>query len=101
MAGTGRSTLIGADRRTGVRQFDWLLLLSALVLMLAGFIALYSVGVRMGAGTFRKQVAMAIVGLVPFAIFYLRQPLKLDYLWAALCILGAVYFMFRGTAPTT
>jgi len=29
------------------------------------------------------------------AIFYMRQPLKLDYLWAALCMLGAVYFMFR------
>jgi len=32
----------------------------------------------------------------PFAIFYLRQPLKLDYLWASLCMLAAVYFMFRG-----
>ncbi len=31
----------------------------------------------------------------PFAVFYLRQPLKLDYLWAALCLLGAVYFVFR------
>jgi len=33
---------------------------------------------------------------VPFAVFYMRQPLKWDYLWAALCIVGAVYFMFRG-----
>jgi uncharacterized protein (DUF486 family) len=33
---------------------------------------------------------------VPFAIFYLREPLKLDYLWAALCILGAAFFIFRG-----
>ena len=31
----------------------------------------------------------------PFALFYLKEPLKLDYLWAALCILGAVYFVFR------
>ena len=30
-----------------------------------------------------------------FAWLYLREPLKLDYLWAALCMLGAVYFMFR------
>ena len=30
-----------------------------------------------------------------FAVFYMRQPLKLDFLWAALCILGAVYFVFR------
>ncbi len=33
---------------------------------------------------------------VPFAVFYLQEPLKLDYLWAGLCILGAVYFVFRG-----
>ena len=32
---------------------------------------------------------------VPFAYFYLREPLKLDYLWAGLCILGAAYFVFR------
>lgn len=32
---------------------------------------------------------------VPFAMFYLREPLKLDYLWAELCILGTVYFIVR------
>ena len=32
---------------------------------------------------------------VPFSIYYLKEPLKLDYLWAGLCILGAVYFVFR------
>ncbi|PWF65294.1 hypothetical protein CBX96_01610 [Shewanella sp. BC20] len=32
---------------------------------------------------------------VPFAYFYMKEPLKLDYLWAGLCILGAVYFIFR------
>jgi uncharacterized protein (DUF486 family) len=32
---------------------------------------------------------------VPFAWLYLREPLKLDYLWAALCILGAAFFIFR------
>jgi uncharacterized protein (DUF486 family) len=30
-------------------------------------------------------------------VFYMKEPLKLDYLWAALCILGAVYFIFRGS----
>jgi hypothetical protein len=34
-----------------------------------------------------------------FAFFYMRQPLKLDYLWAGLCLIGAAYFMFRGGAP--
>ncbi len=32
---------------------------------------------------------------VPFAVFYMRQPFKMDYVWAALCLLGAVYFIFR------
>jgi hypothetical protein len=32
---------------------------------------------------------------VPFAVLYMRQPIKLDFLWAALCMVGAVYFMFR------
>lgn len=41
------------------------------------------------------QEAITLTVFVPFAIFYLREPLKLDYLWAALCILGAVYFVFR------
>ena len=42
------------------------------------------------------QEVITLVVFVPFAVFYLREPLKLDYLWAALCILGAVYFVFRG-----
>ena len=42
------------------------------------------------------QEAVTLVVFVPFAIVYMEQPLKLDYLWASLCILGAVYFMFRG-----
>jgi uncharacterized protein (DUF486 family) len=41
------------------------------------------------------QEVITLVVFVPFAIFYLKEPLKLDYLWAALCILGAVYFVFR------
>src|SRR4029078_9879916 len=40
--------------------------------------------------------AVTLVVFVPFAILYMNQPLKLDYLWAALCIMGAVYFIFRG-----
>jgi uncharacterized protein (DUF486 family) len=42
------------------------------------------------------QEAITLTVFVPFAVLYMREPLKLDYLWAALCILGAVYFMFRG-----
>jgi uncharacterized protein (DUF486 family) len=42
------------------------------------------------------QEAIALAVFAPFAIFYMRHPLNLDYLWAALCIMGAAYFMFRG-----
>ena len=41
------------------------------------------------------QEVITLAVFVPFAVFYMRQPLKLDYLWAALCIMGAVYFIFR------
>jgi hypothetical protein len=42
------------------------------------------------------QEVITLSVFVPFAFYYLREPLKLDYLWAALCVLGAVFFMFRG-----
>jgi uncharacterized protein (DUF486 family) len=41
------------------------------------------------------QEVITLAVFVPFAVFYMNQPVKLDYLWAALCMLGAVYFMFR------
>lgn len=47
------------------------------------------------------QEVITLSVFVPFALFYLKEPLKLDYLWAALCILGAVYFVFRGSMPAT
>jgi len=42
------------------------------------------------------QEAITIAVFVPFTVIYMRQPLRLDFLWAALCICGAVYFVFRG-----
>ena len=41
------------------------------------------------------QEVITLTVFVPFVLIYMRQPLKLDYLWAALCMLGAVYFVFR------
>jgi uncharacterized protein (DUF486 family) len=41
------------------------------------------------------QEVITLTVFVPFVMLYMRQPLKLDYLWAALCMLGAVYFVFR------
>ena len=41
------------------------------------------------------QEAITLAVFVPFAVLYMGQPVKLDYLWAGLCITGAVYFIFR------
>jgi uncharacterized protein (DUF486 family) len=56
---------------------------------------------RIGYGTLSLgqlkvlQEVITLAVFVPFTLFYMQQPLKLDYLWAGLCLLGAVYFIFR------
>jgi len=56
---------------------------------------------RIGATAFTlpqlkiMQEVITLLVFVPFAVLYMKQPIKLDYLWAALCMLGAVYFIFR------
>jgi len=42
------------------------------------------------------QEVITLAVFVPFAVIYMRQPLRLDFLWAALCLMAAVYFVFRG-----
>lgn len=41
------------------------------------------------------QEVITLSVFVPFAVYYMKEPLKLDYLWAGLCLMGAVFFMFR------
>jgi len=41
------------------------------------------------------QEVITLLVFVPFAVFYMKQPFRLDFVWAGLCLLGAVYFMFR------
>jgi uncharacterized protein (DUF486 family) len=41
------------------------------------------------------QEVITLAVFVPFAVFYMQKPLKLDFLWAGLCLCGAVYFLFR------
>ena len=41
------------------------------------------------------QEVITLTVFVPFVVIYMRQPIKLDYLWASFCMLGAVYFVFR------
>lgn len=42
------------------------------------------------------QEVVTLSVFVPFAMIYLKQPFRLDYVWAGLCLVGAVYFIFRG-----
>lgn len=42
------------------------------------------------------QEVITLAVFVPFAVFYMRQPVSLNFLWAGLCMVGAVYFVFRG-----
>ena len=46
------------------------------------------------------QEVISLAVFVPFSVYYMRQPMRLDFLWAALCLVGAVYFMFRSHAST-
>jgi len=41
------------------------------------------------------QESIALVVFVPFAVLYMKQPLKLNYVWAGLCLVGAVWFVFK------
>ena len=43
------------------------------------------------------QEIITLAVFVPFAVLYMRQPVRLDFLWAALCLVGAVSFVFRGS----
>jgi len=42
------------------------------------------------------QEVITLAVFVPFAVVYMKQPIKLDFLWAGVCLMGAVYFVFRG-----
>jgi len=78
---------IAALARWGIALFEYILQVPANRI---GFTAMSLPQLKI------MQEVITLVVFVPFAIFYMDQPIKLDYLWAALCILGAVYFVFRG-----
>jgi uncharacterized protein (DUF486 family) len=57
---------------------------------------------RWGFGTLslaQLKILQEVITLgvfIPFAVLYMKQPIKTDFLWAGLCMVGAVYFVFRG-----
>jgi uncharacterized protein (DUF486 family) len=71
----------------GIALFEYLLQVPANRIGYAGGITLAQLKIL------QEVITLAI--FVPFAMLYMNQDLKWDYLWAALCLLGAVYFMFR------
>ena len=72
----------------GIALFEYLLQVPANRIGFAGGISLAQLKIL--------QEVITLAVFVPFAMFYMGQPLKWDYLWAGLCLLGAVYFTFRG-----
>ena len=84
---TDRPWFIAALLSWGIALFEYLLMVPANRI---GYTALSLAQLKI------LQEAITLSVFVPFAILYMDQPLKLDYLWAALCIMGAVYFIFRG-----
>ena len=83
-----RAWYVAALVSWGIALFEYLLQVPANRI---GFTALSLGQLKM------LQEVIAIGVFIPFAIIYMRQPLSLDFLWAALCLLGAVYFVFRGS----
>jgi uncharacterized protein (DUF486 family) len=71
----------------GIALFEYLLQVPANRIGYAGGLSLAQLKIG--------QEALTLLIFVPFAVFWMGQPLKLDYLWAGLCLLGAVYFIFR------
>jgi uncharacterized protein len=79
--------LVAALVSWGIALFEYLLQVPA-----------NRIGYQAGVSLAQLKILQEVITLavfVPFAVFYMQQPLKLDYLWAALCLMGAVYFIFR------
>jgi uncharacterized protein (DUF486 family) len=83
----GRPWYVAALVSWGIALFEYLLQVPANRI---GFTAL-----SLGQLKILQEV-ITIAVFVPFAVLYMKQPIKLDFLYAALCLLGAVYFVFRG-----
>ena len=71
----------------GIALFEYLLQVPANRIGYAGGISLAQLKIM--------QEVITLCVFVPFAMFFLKQPFRLDYVWAGLCLVGAVYFVFR------
>ena len=82
-----RAWYIAALASWGIALFEYLLQVPANRIGYAGNLTLPQLKIL--------QEAITLSVFVPFALFYMGQSFKLDYVWACLCIVGAVYFIFR------
>jgi len=83
-----RPWYIAAFLSWGIALFEYLLQVPANRI---GFTALSLAQLKI------LQEVITLVVFLPFAVLYMHQPVKLDFLWAGLCLMGAVYFMFRNS----
>lgn len=72
----------------GIAFFEYAVMVPANRIGFAGHLSLAQLKIL--------QEVITLLVFVPFAVLYMNQPLKLDFLWAGLCLCGAVYFVFRG-----
>jgi uncharacterized protein (DUF486 family) len=84
---SGKPWIVAAFISWGIALFEYLLQVPANRMGYAGGYTLAQLKIA------QEVITLAI--FVPFAVFFMQQPLKLDYLWAGLCLVGAVYFIFR------
>ena len=82
-----RTWLVAAVLSWGIALFEYLLQVPANRIGFAGGYSLAQLKIA--------QEVITLAVFVPFAVLFMGQPLKLDYLWAGLCLVGAVYFIFR------
>ena len=83
---SSRSWLVAALISWGIALFEYLLQVPANRIGFSQF--------SLAQLKFLQEVITLSI-FVPFAVYYMDQPFKLDYVWAALCLVGAVYFIFR------
>ena len=84
---SGKPWLMAALGSWGIALFEYLLQVPANRIGYAGGYTLAQLKIA--------QEVLTLAVFVPFAVIYMQQPLKWDYLWAGLCLVGAVYFIFR------
>ena len=84
---SGKAWYLAALASWGIALFEYLLQVPANRIGYAGGYSLAQLKI--------VQEVVTLAVFVPFAVVYMQQPMKWDYLWAALCMVGAVYFIFR------